>query len=197
MDWGFFELSGMIYTVVNIGAEDQTGNAGHVRSIYLINKADVLGIMDPIRYQNSLGMVVPKNGISVVDGVEIVKLERLPLLGLWEEPRLESEQGYTYQPSFSLDLPRNTPGLLEWIASTEGQKYVALWEDRNGIAYMTGSSDNALKVNVSRQVRDINTVMVQLTALMPTPSFVLESINLAELFPLADFSFSFSMDFNA
>lgn len=188
----------MNYTETSIGAYDQQENAGFVRCAYLIDQRDVLGILDPVRFKNALpGLTVPVNGISVTNLFLLTKLERLPLLGTFDEPRLESGQGDTYQPVFSFELPRNTPEFLKWIHDTQGRRFVVLWEDRNGYAHISGNEDNGLRVQLSRQIKESNGMVLQLTAQMPVPTWGLESIDPAALFPLADFSYEFSLFFNA
>lgn len=188
----------MFYNQTGIGANDQPENAGFVRVAYLVDHREVLGILDPVRFPNAFpGKTVPKAGITAVNGVTLTKLERLPLLGVFSEPRVESAQGYTYQPVFNFDFPKNSPELLAWLMTTEGRRYVMLWEDRNGFAHITGNEDNALRLTYTRSVNDANALLLQLQASMPIPTWGLESIVPEELFPEADFSFDFSLYFNS
>jgi len=188
----------MFYNVASIGNDQQLANAGFVRCAYLIDHTEVLGILDPVRFKNALaGLTVPADGLTVVNGVTLTKLERVPLLGTWEEPRVESAQGDTFQPTLTFALPLITPELLAWLMTTTGRRYVVLWEDRNGYAHITGNEDTGLRLSYTRSITDLNGLSLQLTAQMPVPTWGLESIDPAVLFPEADFSFEFSLFFNA
>lgn len=188
----------MFYSVASIGNEEQRLNAGFVRTAYLIDNAQLLGLLDPVRFKNALpGMTVPANGLTVINGVTLTKLERVPLLGVWEEQRGESAQGETFQPTFNFELPQNTPELLAWLMTTTGRRYVVLWEDRNGYAHITGTEDTGLRLSYKRSITDANGLSLQLTAQMPTPTWGLQTLELTELLAESDFSFEFSLYFNA
>ncbi|AEI46769.1 hypothetical protein [Runella slithyformis] len=185
-------------TTQNIGAIDQDSNAAYVRALYLLNRSQLEGLLDPVRFPNPINtLTVPVNALTVMVGTQLTKLDFLPRSCTFNESRGRDANGYYYDVQFLTEFPKDRYDVVRWLMGTPFQEYVALWEDFNGTAYITGTDEIGLEVQLSRTVGARNVIPLSITGRFVTPTYYLESIDLAELFPEADFSFHFSLQFNS
>ncbi|WP_428657656.1 hypothetical protein [Runella sp.] len=185
-------------TAIKIGTFDQGSNAAYVRRLYLLDSATLDGLLDPIRFPNAINsLTIPVDGLAVSIGTELTYLDFQPKTCVFNENRNLDSNGYLYEVGFSFDFPRDRFEIVSWAQSTRYKEYVALWEDYTGTAYITGTNEIGLEVNITRSITALNKMAVQVSGKMVTPTYYLESVDLSLFFPAADFSFNFSLDFNS
>ncbi|MDF7817387.1 hypothetical protein P1X15_07270 [Runella sp. MFBS21] len=185
-------------TVNEIGGFEQATNAGYVRTLYLLDIAHLEGIIDPLTFPNHLNsLTIPSNGLIIPVGCNVDKLGFQPKSCLFTETTGRDANGIYYDANFVLEFPRDRVEVLSWVQATRYREYAAIWEDYNGTAYLTGCHEMGLEVQSSRSVASRNAVTLSITGRFGFPSYYLETINLTDLFAVADFSFEFSFDFNA
>lgn len=182
----------------NIGALEQDSNAAFVRVLYLLDRSKLEGFLDPVRFPNPINaLTVPVNALTVTAGTQLTKLDFQPRSCTFSESRGLDANGYYYDVQFLTEFPKDRYDVLQWAADSRYKEYVALWEDFNGTAYLTGTDEIGLEVQLTRTVAGRNVKTISIAGRFVTPTYYLESIDLAELFPEADFSFHFSLGFNS
>lgn len=185
-------------TAQEIGTLEQDSNAAFVRVLYLLDRAKLEGFLDPVRFPNGINsMTVPVNALTVAVGTPLTKLDFQPKSCTYSESRGRDANGYYYDVQFITEFPKDRYDVVSWARDTQFQEYVALWEDFNGTAYISGTDEIGLEVQLTRTVAGRNVATVSISGRFVTPTYYLASIDLAELFPEADFSFHFSLGFNS
>lgn len=73
-------------TANTIGSFDQGSNAAYVRTLYLLDVAKLDGLLDPVRFPNTINsLTVPVDGLSVPVGAELVQLAFQPKTCVFNE----------------------------------------------------------------------------------------------------------------
>ena len=184
-------------TELSIGGNDQASNAGYVRRLRLLRRADVMLVMDPARYPTSGTWQVPVAGVLVRDGAKAYVPQVLPRTVRFSETPGESAQGMAYDMGLALELPNPDAATLAWLMANERQEWVIIWEDYNDQAWISGNEETGLRLQRSRSAAGQNILLLSLSATLPLPSFQLPAYELAQLLPVGGFSFGFSLGYSS
>jgi hypothetical protein len=184
-------------TEVSIGGTEQAGNAGYVRRLRLLRRSDVLLVMDPIRHPTSGSWQIPVSGLLVRESAPAYVPQVLPRTVVFYEVPSESAQGMAYDMGLKFELPNPDPATLAWLIAHEREEWVAVWEDYNDQAWVSGNEEAGLRMLRNRSAAGQNILMLTLNATLPLPSFRLPSYELTELFPAGGFSYGFSLGYRS
>lgn len=183
-------------TELAIGSIEQDANAGYVRRLRLFRRADVGLVMDPVRYPLGGAWAVPLGGLLVAEGAVAFVPVTLPRTVRFSESPGESGQGMAYDASLMLEIPKPDATMLAWLHANDRQEWVAVWEDYNDRAWITGNEEAGLRLNRSRMVAGQNVLMLSLSRTLPLPSFPLDGgYELSGLLPGGGFDSGFSLGF--
>ena len=194
--WRIWNLPRMI-TEVSIGGNEQLANAGFVRRLRLLRRADVLLVMDPERYPTPGPWRVPVGGLLIREGALAYVPQTLPRTVQFFETPGDSAQGVAYDMGLSLELPNPDAATLAWLVAHEREDWVVVWEDYNDQAWVSGNENAGLRMQRSRRAAAQNVLLLTLNATLPLPSFQLPAYELAALFPVSGFSFGFSLGYRS
>ncbi|OJW76345.1 MAG: hypothetical protein BGO59_22765 [Spirosoma sp. 48-14] len=142
---------------------------------------------------------VSRYGLAAAGGAAITELIFPPGGCTFTETSEPGQEGAgtAWSLELSATIPKNQPMLLHWIYLNQGKRWLALWLDRNGLAYVAGEPGNGLRMGTARAINAENSVSLKLTGRCWHPAWFLERYNTSELFADVDFDLSFDFSFNA
>lgn len=185
-----------------IGGYNQS-NVPFVLSLHLVNRKDVIAVLDPVRHKlpDAVAMRVPIGGVRIRTGAKLYKFMFPPLTCGFTQESSRGDGGVQYAVGVSFPMPASRIDLSEWFNDNAESQFVALMADANGQAYIVGNEDRGLRPLLGQVIGSINDQSVTLSGNFNVPAFILPSdgagVVLANLFPETDFSLDFSLDFNA
>ncbi|WP_020603128.1 hypothetical protein [Spirosoma spitsbergense] len=187
----------MVLTEQSFGSYQQTPNAGQVARLKLLPVDAVLAISPPGEWPATTPGTVSRFGLAVAGGSVATELI-FPVGGCsFQELQETGQAGTVYRPELVATVPRNQAGLLDWIHLNRARRWLALWLDRNGQAYLAGEPGNGLRMEMSRTVNATNSMSLTLKGRFCHPAWFIETFDSAELFADVDFDLSFDFSFNA
>jgi len=180
------------------GLSAQVLNAQNIARLKLLPIESLLYLATPEEMPVSgAPHTVNKYGIVVTRGAPLTEL-RFPVGGCtMQETSQQLAEGGTYDLELTAIIPRNEPTLLNWLEQNKGREWLAIWLDQNGFAYVGGEQENGLAMNVSRSIREANSVALTLRSRYWHSVYFLESFDSADLFADAAFDHSFSISFDS
>ncbi|MVM35284.1 hypothetical protein GO755_35005 [Spirosoma sp. HMF4905] len=190
----------MQVTESRIGLTLQQPNAGQVARLKLLPIERVLAILSP----DELPVVgspktISKNGLNVEAGSILTELV-FPAGGCTMQETSQADPagaGTSWELTLEAALPRNQPALTDWLETNQARRWLAIWLDRNGQAYLAGEPGNGLRLELSRTIGALNYVQVTIKGRSWHPAWFLETFDSASLFADVDFDLSFDISFNA
>jgi hypothetical protein len=176
----------------------QQPNAGQVARLKLLPVENVLTILPPGQGPAvAAPFTVSKYGLAVAAGATLTELV-FPVGGCtFQEGSGTDGNGKTWSTDLQLTVPKNQTSLLDWIDRNQGRRWLAIWLDRNGLAYLAGEPGNGLRMEVSRVITSGNSVAISLKSRFTHPTWFLETFDTATLFADVAFDLSFDFSFNA
>lgn len=186
----------------NVGGYAQS-NVPFVLAVYLIDRQDVLSVLDPVRCPQPGGSLVriPAGGIVVKTGAVVTRMKFPPLACSFSQTLSRTDGGVTSSVGINFSIPASREDVSAWYSKSQEKQFVALFEDTNRQAYLVGNEERGVRVSLAQSIASVNEHSVTLSGTFNLPAFLLPSLTggivLADLFPGTDFSIDFSLDFNA
>lgn len=141
---------------------------------------------------------MPVGGLVVAEGAVAFVPAVFPRTVSFSEVPGESAQGMAYTATLSLKLPNPNTDTLAWLQAHDQQEWVAVWEDYNDQAWITGNEEVGLRLSRSRAVAGQNGLTLALSRALPLPSFMLRGgYELDGLLPASGFSSGFSLAYHS
>jgi hypothetical protein len=193
----------MIVTEQKFSPYQQQPNAGQVARLKLLPIDAVLALSPPGAGHGLDGpttnepLTVSKYGLAVSGGSPLTELVFPVGACTFTETSSRDPAGTVYSPELQATIPRNQPGLLNWLDQHKAHRWLALWLDRNGLAYVAGEPGNGLRMEISRAVGAGNSVAVSLKGRYLHTTWFLETFDSSVLFADVEFSTEFDFSFNA
>ncbi|GAB3754003.1 hypothetical protein GCM10028817_20100 [Spirosoma pomorum] len=188
----------MIVTEQTVGHWRGQANTGYVRTAWLLRAIDVLAVLSPAMLPVAgQPHTVHRTGLLVEPHAIVTRLQFPVRTGLFEESSDQSADGTSYQPALTVTLPGPTAELDAWLHDHRQQRWVVFWLDGNGQGWLAGEPDNGLRLTLSRYQTDSNKLTLAFRGRSTHSVYRLETTSLAELFPDADFDFSFDSSFSS
>lgn len=188
----------MLVTERKLSSYRQQPNAGQVARLKLLPIDAVLAISPPNTWPILAGpLTVSMYGLAVASGANLTELVFPPDGCSFNEVSTTDEAGTVWSTTLLATIPQNQPALLDWIDANQATRWLAIWLDRNGLAYLAGDPGNGLRLEISRSIAATNAVGFTLKGRSWHPVWFLETFDSASLFPDVDFDLSFDFSFNA
>ncbi|MGF7217488.1 hypothetical protein GGR92_003662 [Spirosoma lacussanchae] len=188
----------MIVTNQLLSNYEQGANVGHVARLRLLPVEAVLAIVPPgAGPATATPFTVSRYGLAVANGAQTTELLFPPGGCSFTEGSAQDAAGIVYAPELTATLPKNQPALLDWLQRNQGRRWVALFLDRNGQAYVAGEPGNGLRLQLNRAIAAGNSIAISLKGKATHPAWLLETFDAAVLFAHVDFDLSFDFSFNA
>ncbi|MDQ6479816.1 hypothetical protein [Dyadobacter sp. LHD-138] len=178
-------------------------NAPGVLNLYVIDRKEVLSVLDPARHRIPGGAVsvVPAGGVVLNRGAMITKMKFPPLQCSYIQTMERTDGGLISKPVIEFQVPASRKDLIDFYNVHYQKQFVCLVEDANRQAYIMGNEERGLRMQLSQSVNSVNTHLITFSGSFANPSFLLETsaagLVLADHFRDTDFSIDFSLDFNA
>lgn len=192
----------MIVNEQKLGGYSQA-NSPFVLSLYLIDKSDVISVMDPFRHRLPGGHVsrIPFGGIVLKTGTMITQMKFPPLACSYSQNFNRSDGGVVSSFGINFSIPASREDVTDWYNESAEKQFVCLMEDANRQPYIIGNEERGLRTAMAQSISSVNEHAVSLSGALNVPAFLLPTLTggivLADLFPDTDFSYDFSLDFNA
>lgn len=188
----------MLLTEQTLSTYRQRPNIGQVARLKLLPIADVLAITPPGEGPAVADpLTVSKYGLAVAAGATLTELVFPPGGCTFTEATSTDAAGTVWAPELTATIPQNQPLLVDWLAKNKTRRWLAIWLDRNGQAYLAGEPGNGLRMGISRAIAGGNSVAVSLKGRSWHPTYFLETFDSSVLFAYVDFDLSFDFSFNA
>lgn len=188
----------MIVTEQKFSPYQQQPNAGQVARLKLLPIDAVLALSPPgAGPTTNEPLTVSKYGLAVAGGSPLTELVFPVGACTFTETSSRDPAGTVYSPELQATIPRNQPALLNWLDQHKARRWLALWLDRNGLAYVAGEPGNGLRLEISRAVGAGNSVDVSLKGRYLHTTWFLETFDSSVLFADVEFSTEFDFSFNA
>ena len=192
----------MTITEQKIGGHSHS-NAPGVLNLYVIDRKEVLSVLDPVRHRIPGGSVsvVPAGGLVLNRGALITKMKFPPLQCSYIQTMERTDGGLISKVVIEFQIPASRKDLIDFYNENYQKQIVCLVEDANRQAYIVGNEERGLRMQIGQSVNTINTNTVSFSGSFAVPAFLLETspagLVLADHFRDTDFSIDFSLDFNA
>ncbi|MGM9508598.1 hypothetical protein ACS5NO_12755 [Larkinella sp. GY13] len=177
----------------HFGVDRMQPNAGYVRTLWLLREPDVLAVMEPER----VSMTVSPAGLLARVGAVVTRLQPPSRTATFAEPTQSDRAGTMYLPSLQLSLPRPPAELDRYLTDHQAVRWVVFWLDYNGQGWVAGDAGNGLRLTIGRQQSETALINLQLSGKNWHPAWRLATTDLATLFPVVDFDYSFDLSFNS
>lgn len=188
----------MIVTEQKFSSYQQQPNAGQVARLKLLLIDDVLALSAPRAGPPTANpLTVSQYSLAVAAGSQLTELIFPAGACSFTENSSRDPAGTVYTPELQATIPRNQPALLDWLDQNKARRWLALWLDRNGLAYVAGEPGNGLRMEISRAVGAGNSVAVSLKGRYLHTTWFLETFDSSVLFADVEFSTEFDFSFNA
>lgn len=178
-------------------------NAPGVLNLYIIDRKEVLSVLDPVRHRIPGGSVsvVPAGGVVLNRGAMITKMKFPPLACSYIQTLERTDGGQISKVVIEFQIPASRKDLIDFYYDNYQKQFVCLVEDANRQAYIMGNEQRGLLMQLVQNVNAINAHSVTFSGSFANPAFLLETstsgLVLADHFRDTDFSIDFSLDFNA
>lgn len=186
----------MYVTKSNIGAVEQSPNVGYVTHLLLIDVDDVLGLMDPVRFPNPQN-IIPYGGIMVKPATPVTQLVFGDRSCTFQENSSENVDGIAYNVTIDTILPRGGIQLNTWLNIALQKRYVVLVRDANAQCYLIGEPGSGVRLTSAHALGTADATRLGITARAWHSCWRVAGIELALLFPDAEFDYSFDLSFTA
>lgn len=177
-------------------------NSPFVLNLYLFRKSDVAVVLDPIRYPLPGGrpFCLPFGGLRLNPGTKVHRFKFPPQTCIFQQTYSRNDSGAIYSPAIEFPMPGGRLDVEEWMFQNREQQFVAIVETPAGNSWIVGNEERGLRPAAVLTTGSVNQHFFSFSATLNSPIFFLTvgtGVNLAELFPPADFSIDFSLDFNS
>lgn len=180
-----------------VGQIDGIPTAGFVARLKLLAIDDVLDVVDPERLPVvGKPMTVSQVGLDVKDNAVLTELVMPSQQASFKETSENDLNGTNYRLSIDATLPTR-PDLMAWLRKHEGRRWLAMWIDLTGQAYVGGSPGTGLILQYQRDLAERNQVKLSLSGRSLHPIWYLETFNPILLFDPADFSIDFDLSYDS
>ena len=181
-------------TEIEVGAWEGVANAGGVRRVRLVATHQVQSLW--VATQTA---VLPRGALVLTDDAELTDLRFATGRCGFGVTADNTVHGRQYVVEVTMDVPRNSVALVNWLTARANMTWLALIEDANGACWLLGHPDSdGLTMGWAGasggKAGDANRVGIVLRGAQWCPIWALNSLELQDL-NLADFSFDFSTDF--
>lgn len=187
----------MVLTEQSFGNYQQQPNASQVARLKLLPIEAVLAISPPGEWPAPAPGIISRYGLAVAGGSVATELIFPIGGGSFQESSETTGSGTAWSLELVATIPKNQPGLLDWIHRNRARRWLALWLDRNGLAYLAGEHGNGLRMEASRDIAANNAQTLKLKGRYLHPAWFLETFDSSLLFADVDFDISFDLSFNA
>lgn len=173
-------------------------NIGFVRRLYLLDRADCVSVVDPVRdrYAGAVPGMLPTNAVATVLGATLTRMNFPPKSCTMSANFSGRDTLYT----IDYDLPGTDVSLAAFYETAKNRQFVCLVEDFNGRCYVIGNEERGLRLGLVQSVATLASSRLSLGGRLTVPPFQLAAPNglvLAEVLANSDFGIGFSLDFNA
>ncbi|GAB3990365.1 hypothetical protein GCM10028807_17370 [Spirosoma daeguense] len=193
----------MLVTEQSFTTDLRQPNAGNVARLKLLAIDSVLAVISPRPGPAVAGTLqagpftVSRYGLPVSGGYDLTEIIFPFGACSFVEVSTRDQAGTVWAPELQAAIPKNQPALLDWLDRNQTRRWLAIWLDRNGLAYVAGEPGNGLRMDVSRAVSAGNSVGLTLKGRFTHATWFLETFDAGELFAHADFDQSFDLSFTS
>ena len=181
-------------TVVNIGGS-QASNVPWVKELILVPKSKVISTVDPAFEVNENQYLVFPGYLVLAADAKLVKIDFAPRTCTWSERVADTMGVRGYLSVFGWEFSKNNGSLTSWLLDTRQQEFIAIWTDRNGEVYVTGTSEVGLELSYDRVISNRNMVAVNLTGIIDQPTYNVSATDLNAFMEEVEFSEEYSVEF--
>lgn len=172
-------------------------NAGYIDELILLKPETIIEIYDPIRYPNEyVENQVARIEIQEDADVFATKILFAPKTCIFSETESRSAAGILYNRTIDFELAKIQQESLNFLFQNKHQKWVAIFVDRNGLKYISGTKDNAMRLSSSKSIAGKNTILSTLTCSSTNPIFSIGGDYLESLV-LHEFDFGYNYDYTS
>ncbi|GAB4050429.1 hypothetical protein [Spirosoma litoris] len=187
----------MVLTEQSFGSYQQQPNAGQVARLKLLPIEAVLALAPPGEWPAPALGIISRFGLAVAGGSVATELIFPIGGGSFQESSETSGAGTAWSLELVATIPKNQTGLLDWVHRNKARRWLALWLDRNGLAYVAGECGNGLRMEATRAVGATNSQTLTFRGRATHPAWFLETFDATQLFADVDFDLAFDLSFNA
>lgn len=172
-------------------------NAGYIDELILIRPESIIEIYDPIRFPNEY----VENQVARIELQEdadgfATKMLFAPKTCTFIETESRSVEGILYNRSIEFELPKIHQVALSFLFQNKHQKWVAIFIDRNGEKYISGTVDNPMRLSSQKSIAAKNTIISTLSCASANPIFTIGGDYLDSLI-LHEFDFGYNFDYTS
>ena len=191
----------MIAKLHEVGGHNQV-NSPFVRSVYFLDRSDVIAVLDPFRYAipGAERSYIPFGGIRIKTGAVVDKMKFPPQTCIYSQQFKRTDSGVESFCQIDFPIPASRPDALDWYTKNAQKQLVCLFEDNNGRPYIFGNEERGARPAMSQSIGTTNEYFISVSGRFNVPTLMLNpklGLDLSVLFPETDFSYDFSLDFNA
>jgi hypothetical protein len=184
--------------LANIDRADQSGNAPGMLRLRLFHARDVLGLADPkLMLSSGNGVILPAGGISLAPGTLVVDVEIPSGVRLtYSETMQSAGRSKRWLQTITLSIAVGSADRLDAAQVLAGGRWLAVVMDANERYRLVGRPEQPLLC--MGLGADSTNVGLKLEGLTLSPAFFIDDLSTAALLgEISDFSYDFSLDFNA
>ncbi len=165
-----------------------------LRQLWLIEARHLLGLTDPRTLPTDLtGWTLPENGLQLSEDAQVINLRFLRDRSGYSQKATNSVHGIAYAQALVLEIPRDHAQTTLFVARMTGRKWVAVYQDGNGLYKLVGTPSQPLRFSAEFKAAP-NGYMCSWTTDTRWPAYHLAEQPGRWLLD-AEFSYGFSYDF--
>ena len=191
-----FDSISTIPALPNVGSQ---ANVAGLRRLWLIETRHLLGFIEP----RTLGGFISSNwllapfSLQLGEDTRIVSVKFPASRGSYNQKATVGIQCVLYDQSLTFIAPRDNYTATLFAQRVAGRKFVAIYEDANGLRKLIGTPKQPLRFTSELRTNP-SAWSFSLSCQTKQPSYAWTDDNLLDTIGLdADFSFGFDTDFNS
>ncbi len=187
----------MAIETIEIGKVCQVQNVGFVRTLLMIDIADLVSMEDPQMGIPASVYTAALNKFVFVENVKVYKMMFPTKACVFSENETIQLDGRMYGITLDWALPKISAEFKQWFYANRNRRWLVLIEDSNGSCYVLGEPENGLFLSSSQAINTVNRISMQLVGRTWHSAWMLDSIDLDTLGLNTEFNLDFNLDFRS
>lgn len=177
---------------IEIGSDEVGSNPAHIRELFLIRKADVIKMQNPIYLANSGNYEFQPEMLELKTSAEIFKINFVWRSCQWSETFLPQIPNL-YINNIAFEISSTETQARKFVIDNIKHEFIAMFGNRANQTFLIGNTDVGLELNFTNKVSPKNMMLVSLDGELVVPAFQTTEYDLDSFFGNLEFSDEFNL----
>lgn len=175
-----------------IGNNDGGANPAHIRELFLIRKADIMKMQNPMDLANSGNYEFKPEMLELKPLAEIFKINFVWRSCDWTEA-ITAKIPNSYYNTIVFEISGTETQARKWVIDNMKHEFIAMFGNRANQTFIIGNMDVGLELTFTNKVSPKNMMLVSLAGEMIVPTFQTTEFDLDSFFGNYEFSDEFNL----